>query len=210
MVSDSSHTPISRFQAEAELELVKLLLNSEQSYPWDLTDAGTETYFADLEQAVAADWLAEDLTSRHQAFFAQLDTMWSNETSSVEMPSMRTVATLQEALLSQFGNRVPQHLLHRIAEKAQHVLTTNLSLTDQLVQCVNELLPNWIDEDLQVLARPFAFSMRGSEPDQLEVALRSVRYAAWTELSGIDQARLSLAIARYAIAQLPASGSAGQ
>jgi hypothetical protein len=205
MVNDSSHNPISRFQAEAELELVKLLLNSEQPYPWDPSDIEAESYFAELEQAVASEWSVEELASQHQAFFAQLDTLWSAEISSVD-----TVQALQETLAVQFGSRVPHQLLRSIAEKAQHVFTTNLSLADQLVHCVNGLLPSWSDDDLQVLARPLAFSMRGADPEQLEVALRSVRYAAWTELSGIDQARLSLAIARYAIAQLPAQGSAGR
>jgi hypothetical protein len=69
---------------------------------------------------------------------------------------------------------------------------------------VQDCLPSWGEEDLQVLARPFAYAMRGSETEMLEVALRSVRCAEWADLSSIEQARLSLALARYALDQMPA------
>ncbi|HHP7246300.1 MAG TPA: hypothetical protein ACFE0H_16600 [Elainellaceae cyanobacterium] len=202
MNSDSSNTPISRFQAEAELELVKLIFNVDSPYPWEPSQIEADAYFEELEQAVASDWSTEEIASQSQSFFAQLDQMWVTPSSSPEQ-----VRELHTDLVSRFGSQVPQQVLLSIAEQAQRVLTAKLSLAEQLVQCVNDLLPNWDDDDLQVLARPFAFSMRGSNTDQLEAALRSVRYAAWTDLSGVDQARLSLAIARYAVAQLPAKNS---
>ncbi|MGJ3247827.1 MAG: hypothetical protein ACFE0I_17330 [Elainellaceae cyanobacterium] len=205
MNSDSSNTPISRFQAEAELELVKLIFNVDSPYPWEPSQIEADAYFEELEQAVASDWSTEELASQSQSFFAQLDQMWETPSSSAEQ-----VRELHTELVSRFGSQVPQSVLLSIAEQAQRLLTAKLSLADQLVRCVNDLLPNWGNDDLQVLARPFAFSMRGSNTDQLEAALRSVRYAAWIDLSGVDQARLSLAIARYAIAQLPAKHSPDQ
>ena len=108
-------------------------------------------------------------------------------------------------MLQQFSTQVPQQLLDSILHRAQQVITTNLSLADQMVQCVQDCLPNWAEDDLYVLARPFAYAMRGADTEMLEAALRSVRCAAWTELSGIEQARLSLAIARYALSQMPAN-----
>ncbi|MGJ3249929.1 MAG: hypothetical protein ACFE0J_02185 [Elainellaceae cyanobacterium] len=204
MNSDSSNTPISRFQAEAELELVKLIFNVDSSYPWEPSQVEADAYFEELEQSVASDWPTEDIASRSQRFFAQLDQIWDTASSPEQVQELHT------ELVSRFGTRVPQPVLLSIAEQAQRVLTANLSLAEQLVRCVNDLLPNWGDDDLQVLARPLAFSMRGSNTDQLEAALRSVRYAAWTDLSGVEQARLSLAIARYAIAQLPARNSSEQ
>lgn len=204
MNSDSSNTPISRFQAEAELELVKLIFNVDSPYPWEPSQVEADAYFEELEQSVASDWPTEDIASRSQRFFAQLDQMWDTGSSPEQVQELHT------ELVSRFGSQVPQSVLFSIAEQAQRVLTANLSLAEQLVRCVNDLLPNWGDDDLQVLARPLAFSMRGSNTDQLEAALRSVRYAAWTDLSGVEQARLSLAIARYAIAQLPARNSPDQ
>ncbi|HAG81788.1 MAG TPA: hypothetical protein DCL61_11625 [Cyanobacteria bacterium UBA12227] len=73
---------------------------------------------------------------------------------------------------------------------------------DRMIQCVEELLPNWAEDDLQVLARPLAYAMRGAEAETVELALGAVRPLDWTELSEIERARLSLAIARIAIDDL--------
>jgi hypothetical protein len=63
-----------------------------------------------------------------------------------------------------------------------------------MVQCVQELLPEWGEDVLQVWARPLASAMRGSEA---EIA----RPVEWDELSESERARLSLAVARYALRQ---------
>lgn len=68
------------------------------------------------------------------------------------------------------------------------------------MQCIQELLPNWAEDDLLVLARPFAYSMRGADTD--EFVLGNVPSQDWTALSEIEKARTGLAIAQYALAQL--------
>ena len=78
-------------------------------------------------------------------------------------------------------------------------LGSTLSLSDQLVHCVSEVLPGWDLEDLEVMARPLAYSMRGDKNDELENILATIEPVDWYNLSEVEQARLSLAIALYAI-----------
>ncbi|NJR64328.1 MAG: hypothetical protein HC772_01725 [Leptolyngbyaceae cyanobacterium CRU_2_3] len=146
-----------------------------------------------------AGWTDEDFVAPVQALANQFNQLWHKVAPAQEVASR----ILNTEFFQRFSTQVPQHLLNTIVQRAQQVISSNLSLADQLVHTVQDCLPTWGEEDLQVLARPFAYAMRGSETEVLEVALRSVRCAEWQELSSIEQARLSLAIARYAIDQLP-------
>lgn len=212
MTHNSSRPSMFPFQAQAELELLQIVLQDEPlaypcqdqeslTYPWNPAAPEAESYFDALEQEVMkAGWTAEELADQGQVLAGFLDQVWAT------VPTPALVSNpICARLLQQFATQVPQQLLDSIVHRAQQVVTTNLSLADQMVQCVQDCLPNWADDDLHVLARPFAYAMRGADTEMLEVALRSVRCAAWTELSGIEQARLSLAIARYAISQMPAN-----
>jgi len=167
--------------------------NAKVSYPWNPSDPRAEGFFAELEQGLAVDdWSEAELTTRASAFFNGVNQLWS-------------ATTLQESLAQRFSARIPQFLLATIAKRAQQVLSTSRSLADQLVQCAQELLPNLAEEDLYVLARPLAYAMRNGESRRaVEATLEKVRPLQWDELSEIEQARLSLAIARYALAELEA------
>jgi hypothetical protein len=79
-------------------------------------------------------------------------------------------------------------------------------MAEQLMQCVQELLPNWAEDDLLVLARPFAYSMRSTDAAVIESMLSNLGCQDWTALAEIEQARASLAIAQYALTQLQNSG----
>lgn len=205
MTYNSSRPSMFPFQAQAELELLQLMLQDDSdqlsAYPWNPAAPEAEAYFDALEQEVVkAGWTADELLEQGQVLSGYLNQLWTDAAPVETTSQVQTYANL----LREFATQVPQQLLDTIAQRAQQVVATNLSLADQMVQCVQTCLPNWAEEDLQVLARPFAYAMRGADTEALESALRSVRCAAWTELSGIEQARLSLAIARYAIAQMPA------
>ena len=95
--------------------------------------------------------------------------------------------------------------LETIAHQALETIQTrgeeinNMSLAEQLVECVRVVLPDLAREDLQVLARPYAFAMRGNSS---ESTLAGAENCQWTDLSDIERARVSLAIARYALAEL--------
>lgn len=199
MTSDPTRPAFLPFQAQAELELLQLILHSDKAYPWNPAELEAESYFADLEQEVAAaGWTEEEIAVQGQILSTQFEQMWS--TLPVAQDATRKVT---EDLLQRFAAQIPQNLLEDIVQRARQVLSTNLSLADKLVSCVQELVPNWGEDDLLVLARPFAYAMRGAETEALESTLNAVQNSAWADLSSLEQARISLAIARYAISQLP-------
>ena len=88
--------------------------------------------------------------------------------------------------------------MQAIAQKAQAVISSNLSIAEKLVQCVQQQLPNWGEEDLIVFSRPLAYAMRG-ENNPVESTLSAIPEIQWSELSDMEQVRLSMAIARYAL-----------
>lgn len=206
MTSDRTRPPLPPFQAEAELELLQLILQDDP-YPWNPADFNSEAYYSRLEQELdAVSWSMDDFVEPAATLAATFEQAWQAiaPTATVEASVAEAV---DQSLFQQFKAQVPQAVLEGIVQRAQAMLASNLALADQLVACVQDLLPGWGEDDLQVLARPFAYAMRGAETEMLEAALRSVRCAAWTELSGIEQARLSLAIARYALTQRTDSGA---
>lgn len=193
MTQDPQRPSISAFQAQAEMELLRQILQEQTAYLWDPASLTAASYFADLEQEVLnAGWTTEELTEQGQIFATHLEQVWAT------VPAANGVAA---DLFQRFATQVPQRLLDTIIQKAQQVASANLSLADQLVQCVQDILPSWDADDLQVLARPFAYAMRGSETESLESVLKSVRCADWDDLSSIEQARLGLAVARYTLSQ---------
>lgn len=194
MASDQAdiHTTINDTEALRQ-ELLFLLLNDESPYPWISESPDAEAFFNRME----AEWVKtaspeeiESVEEAGQKFFATLEQTWDR------------AQPLQARLTQEFGDRIPSNLVKTIVQQAQELAASSQPMADQLVACVQSILADWNADDLRVLARPYAYAMRGKQADSLEVALRSVRYAAWTELSGVEQARLSLAIARYTLSQL--------
>jgi hypothetical protein len=153
------------------------------SYPWNPAEPEAEGFFNELEQEFSFDdlWQPEELTQRSQAFFSRLDELW-NEVS------------LEKTLARQFAASIPQDILAKIAQKAQQVISSSTSLRDQLVQCAQEICLNLAVEDLQTLARPYAFEMRSFDRDEVQ--------GNWQDLSEFQQARMAMSIARYAIHEL--------
>jgi hypothetical protein len=183
---------------QVELELLRALLASEDiCYPWNPVDPATEDYFADLEQQLSKDELLdEELTAGATAFYNHLDNLWSN------LPSTQDSSKLQ-AKLASFTDRVPQLLVDTIANHAVSLWDSQQSMADQLVQCVQGFLSSqWGKDDLLTLARPYAYAMRGQERDIHVESILNMVNKDWTDLSKVDQAKVSLAIAQYALAQL--------
>lgn len=208
MVNQRNYSKCSEdLQAQAAQELVTLLLETDElTYPWNPFAPESEAYLAELEQAfLLDDWSAEEITARSQNFFSQLDQL------QAEYVPSGAASGLQVSLFHRFAERIPQTWLDAIATKATQLLhgqdyaAPSLSLAEQLVQCVQQLLPNWAEDDLAVLARPLAYAMRGMEAETIDLALGTIRPIDWTELSELEQARLSLAVARYALAELEAT-----
>jgi len=175
-------------QTQAQMELLATIVQTDVAYPWNPAQLESESYLTALEQefALSDAFSDSDIAQKSQVLFAQLEQVW-------------LTTALQKSLREKFA-RVPEDFLARIAQSVQNATVKYQSLADQMVECVLDILPQWAEEDLQVLARPLAYAMRevDSEGTQLVMATRR----PWAQLSEIEQARVSLAVARYAISQL--------
>lgn len=191
--SSNPGSPINR-QQRIELELLHALLDDEAAtYPWNPSDPAAIAYLDNLQ----SEWgeLSE----------ADLNSQWPQVSQIAEQLWARPAEPLMTALAQKFGTRMPSYLLNQLASSVQTVAQSGGSLIDQLVESAQTVLTDWEAEDLQVMARPLAMAMRGGQEEILEVTLQSIRQVDWEELSEVEQARLSLAIARYALNEIAAA-----
>jgi hypothetical protein len=174
-------------------EFLEALLETEDPrYPWNPADPEAEAYFEALEKkfGLLEGVEADEIASQANLLFAQLHQCWD------ALNTQRKAGELSFG--QQFRGILPVTWLETICQKAEQVIETNLSPIDQLVACVQPLLSNWAQEDLQVFARPFAYVnvMRGSQ---------DIKQAPWDELSEIEKIRLSLQVAQEVLLQLQAN-----
>lgn len=177
-----------------EEEFLFALLDSDETiqYPWNPSEC--EDYFSLLDEASPIQDLLtdEELTHRSQQFYNHLDNLWDNK------PFLSKV----EASLNLHFKAIPEEWLSTIAKKAVDIFTTQKSKTDQLIECVQAVLPTWSDGDLMVMARPFAYNMRNDTSQNSENLFGKVENLEWEKLTNIEKARVSLAIAHFAIEEL--------
>ena len=183
---DSEYFRDSRTQAQ--MELLAAIVQTDVAYPWNPAQLESESYLTALEQefALSDSFSDSDIALKSQVLFSQLEQVW-------------LTTALQKSLREKFA-RVPQDFLASIAQSVQNATVKYQSLADQMVECVLDILPQWAEEDLQVLARPLAYAMRDVDSEGGELVMATKR--PWAQLSEIEQARVSLAVARYAISQL--------
>jgi hypothetical protein len=206
MINQINGVDTSNFlQSPVHLEFLSALLAPEDAtYPWNLADQESEDYFNQLEQQFECDdLLGDELARRSQNFYHHLDELWSQASYSTktdhdEQPSKSIKLSLHEA----FAAVVPTNWLNAIAQKAEEIMTLERSASEKLVECVQSLLPSWEADDLMVLARPFAYSMRSNEQQNLAYIISNIENREWTALSEIEQAKVSLAIAHYTFKEL--------
>lgn len=211
MANEFNHTQTnddSRSLTELEL-LEALLAPDDPTYPWNPADLESEAFFSEQEQKFSIEDCSDvEIASRADAFFSCIDRIWAETIPASEPTSVTSVAEvhrLQTTLQQRFASYIPSGWLAAISLRAYDVLSGQKSIADKLVQCVQELLPNWAEDDLLILARPYAVAMRC--PDTvIESQLSHVSCQNWSNVSEIEQARASLAIARYALAQLQNRG----
>ncbi|MCT7951717.1 hypothetical protein NG798_18090 [Ancylothrix sp. C2] len=178
-------------ESSTELDLLESLLLSDNAYPWNPAEPHCQEYFTDREdEFILDDWPVDELTSRSQAFYKKLENLWSK----VE-PKSALLQPLQTSLKQHFALTLPPDWLSVIATGTVSLLDSPLSLAEKLVKCLHPLLPNFAEEDLQVLARPVAYAMRGH--DSLDTPQKP-----WSDLSDIEKARLGLAVVRFALDQV--------
>ncbi|MEG5034559.1 hypothetical protein [Microcoleus sp. AT3-D2] len=175
-------------QTQAQMELLATIVQTDVAYPWNPAQLESESYLTALEQefALSDSFSDSDIALKSQVLFSQLEQVW-------------LTTALQKSLREKFA-RVPQDFLASIAQSVQNATVKYQSLADQMVECVLDILPQWAEEDLQVLARPLAYAMRDVDSEGGELVMAAKR--PWAQLSEIEQARVSLAVARYAISQL--------
>ena len=178
-------------QTQAQMELLATIVQTDVAYPWNPAQLESESYLTALEEefALSDSFSDSDIAQKSQVLFAQLEQVW-------------LTTALQKSLREKFA-RVPQDFLTRIAQSVQNATVKYQSLADQMVECVLDILPQWAEEDLQVLARPLAYAMREVDSEGAQLVMAAKR--PWAQLSEIEQARVSLAVARYAISQLAIS-----
>ena len=180
----------------AELDLVEALVLWDSPYPWNPAEPQTQKYLEALEmELMAQEEAAAVLAADAPGWLERLEEL----SRLVSWDAMSSAMAVRESLQQKFG-AVPLSWLDDIARKAlelwqlPHREQAKLSPAERLVYCVLPLFPNWAAEDLQVLARPFAYAMRSGES-----ALANIQIHNWQGLSDIEKARVSLAIAHYVI-----------
>ncbi|BAY97033.1 hypothetical protein NIES37_09700 [Tolypothrix tenuis PCC 7101] len=190
--------------SQVELDFLAALLEpADATYPWNPADQESEAYFNELEQQFLSDdlWQEDELNKRSQDFSSQLDNLWSthNVDTASKSHNLRQIlmASLQEAFTV-----VPQGWLNTIAQNAAEIFSSQQSIGEQLVQCVQDMLPSWGADDLLVLARPYAYAMRSGEPQCPKAMITKLGNREWTSLSEVEQAKVSLAISYYALNEL--------
>jgi hypothetical protein len=205
MFNQSKHSKFgTNSQSEIELELLDSLIVDEIAYPWNPADPESEMYFEAIEADLELEELTDEaLATKTPMWAAQLEQIWQGVDGKKSQESS-TIEQLKATISGKFADLVPMDWLEAIAHQASKIHISGqelkpLSLTEQLVQCVQTVLPDLAREDLQVLARPYAFAMRGNPSESI---LAGAENCQWTELSDIERARVGLAIARYALAEL--------
>ena len=161
-------------------ELLAILIEEEDTYPWDVTAVEshdpldvTETPFSlceGLEATAIAAQAHRFFDSLHQKF----------PTVSVSP---------QSNIFDKFASLLPDEYLNRLVESAENLVNSQLDHLDRLVVCLSELFPQWSSEDLQVFARPYAYTMRNGE------SKTNIETENWQSLSEIEQIRWTAAIA---------------
>ena len=190
--------------SEPQAELLQSVLSAD-SYPWLPADvsADYEAHLAEVGQTLEIS--DEEAAAGWQRLSTQLDSVWSGaDVDVLALLKQKFVARLPESVLRAIGDRAQQIALSPslgTSEKAR-------PMAARMIDCVKGTVSAIGEADLQVMARPMAFAMRSSGAEKLvDATVASVRQADWEMLSPLEQARLSLAAARYAIAQIEESGA---
>lgn len=172
-----------------ELDLLQGLLAASEPYPWQPLHPESDAYFGSLEhQAWPGDGpSAAETQPQWHALAGQAQQCWGGDSTA-----------LAGTLVAQFGQRLPLALLTALAQQVQLVAQQGGTLADRLAMAVAGVLDQWDMDDLRVVARPMAMAMRDSQGDVAQGVIAATGERDWTTLSDLEQARLGLAIARYA------------
>lgn len=193
------------YPSQCHLELLEALLETDEvTYPWNPALPESEDFFHQCEAHFAIDELLDsEGHGRSEAFYSHLDTLWSNTSTTQSQcnTNVVSISKLKENLQTAISSRIPHDWIETIATKASELFNSSMSIADQLIEVAASVVPALGADDLSVLARPYAYAMR-SEANSLESTLQKVGGHGWNNLSEIEQARVSVAVAYYALQQL--------
>ncbi|MFM6056929.1 MAG: hypothetical protein ACKPBT_01660 [Microcystis aeruginosa] len=168
-------------------ELLAILIEEEDTYPWDVTAVEshdpldvTETPFSLCEGLEAT-----AIEAQAHRFFSSLHQKFP----TVSISSRPNI-------FDKFASLLPAEHLNRLVESAENLVNSQLDNFDRLVVCLSELFPQWSPEDLQVFARPYAYTMRNGQSET------TIDTEDWQSLSEIEQIRRSAAIASQILRHL--------
>jgi hypothetical protein len=189
-MSSSNFQPTDQIQAD----LLSALVAPSPIYPWEPCAPEAEPYFA---AAIAAtddddDLINATLAEGWQRFSAQLNSQWGSSSESV-------VSTIIQRLKARLQSPPPDEILQAIATAVITLRSSGQTYLDQIVACAQAVLPTWDTDDLAVLARPLAYSLRDGHSEILDLNLRSILKSNWQSLSDIEQARFSLTLVALAL-----------
>ena len=172
-----SHLSLSE---QINAELLAILIEEEVTYPWDVTAVEshdpldvTETPFSLCEGLEAT-----AIEAQAHRFFSSLHQKFP----TVSLSSRSNI-------FDKFASLLPAEHLNRLVESAENLVNSQLDNFDRLVVCLRELFPQRSPEDLQVFARPYAYTMRNGQ------SKTTIDTEDWQSLSEIEQIRRSAAIA---------------
>ncbi len=161
------------------IELLDTILTEDNIYPWEISVESTAAYFNNLES------LNIETEINTDNFFSYLDNCWQSFDNN----------KLETSLREKFGQLIPQEFYQMIVNQATKIISEELTAIEQLIKCVQPLLTNWGEEDLQTFARPFVYATRSGKKAHTEEI-------NWDKLSEVKKARLTVEIAHFALKQL--------
>jgi hypothetical protein len=167
--------------ADEDAWQVEAIENEKAKISYPIDPAQSQDWLAELSSNQLLDCFSDaELDAKANAFFGAVDQLWEPDLLAV---------------LSRKFVTVPRELLKTIALRVSQLGTTSGELADQLIACAQSVLPQWAEDDLRVFARPMVYAMRGDAPKT------DMLGKDWAVMSEIEQAKLTLAIAKYAIDQ---------
>jgi hypothetical protein len=172
-----SHLSLSE---QINAELLAILIEEEVTYPWDVTavEGNDPLDVTDTPFSLCEGLEATAIEAQAHRFFSSLHQKFP--TVSVSSRSN---------IFDKFASLLPAEHLNRLVESAENLVNSQLDNFDRLVVCLSELFPQWSPEDLQVFARPYAYTMRNGQ------SKTTIDTEDWQSLSEIEQIRRSAAIA---------------
>ena len=161
-------------------ELLAILIEEEDTYPWDVTavDSNDPLDLIETPFSLCDGLEATVLEAQAHGFF-----------NSLHQKFPTVSVSYRSSIFDKFASLLPAEHLNRLVESAENLVNSQLDNFDRLVVCLSELFPQWSSEDLQVFARPYAYTMRNGE------SKTNIETENWQSLSEIEQIRLSAAIA---------------